>query len=204
MPGQPSAKSVIGSILLTRIVQVPLFIGALLAIYTEGATAYLNTQKAIEAKAVADNAVLKQKSEGGLAEQKARTELETARNATARQSAETDKSEAEALKAQADAITARSTARNSELKTRADAQTIKAEAELRRQKVIVALETARNAARRQQAETGTIEAKVAIKRQANAILKHNLDVTDCSKSYRSTNFMNDFTDIMARRIACGN
>ncbi len=103
MPDQPSAKSLIGSILLTRIVQVPLFIAALLAIYTEGSTAYLNTQKAIEARAVAVNAVLLQQLEGELAEQKARTELEVARNASERQRAEADKSEAEALKAQADA-----------------------------------------------------------------------------------------------------
>ncbi len=197
---QPAASS-LAVLLTTRIVQITAIIAALLVIYIEGATAYLNTQKAIEAMAVADNAALRQKSEGELAEQKARTELEAARNAAERQLAEADKAEAEANKAEAEAITARNIAHNAETKTRADAETIKAEAELRKQKVIVAVEVARNAASRQAAEAAKIEADAATKRQGNAVVRHFLDVTDCSKPFRGSG---DFYDNFTRRATCGN
>jgi hypothetical protein len=191
------------SLLAGRIAKITVIIAALFAIYTEGAGAYLNTQKAFEAKAVADNALLRQQSEGEIAEQKARTELETARNAAERQKAEAEKAEADAVKAEADATTARNVARNAARKTLADAETIKAEAEFRQQKVTVLFETARNAARRQSAEADKIEADVAAKKQANAAIKHLLDVTDCSKPYHPKNFADDFGDIFARRAQCG-
>ncbi len=205
MSDQQPAPSSIVTLFTKRLVQTAGLIAALFVIYTEGATAYLNTQKALEAKAVAGNALLRQKSEGELAEQKARTELEVARNAAERQKAEAAKAEADALKSEAEATTARNTARNAEVKSRAEAATIKAEAELRKQKLIVQVETARNAAQRQAAEADKIEAKAAIKRQANAGIKHDLDVTDCSKPYRpSGNYGDAFMDGMSRRIACGN
>ena len=183
----------------TRIVRSLALIAALLAIYVEGATAFVNTQNALQAKAVADNAWLKQKSEGELAEQQARTALEVARNAAERQRAEADKAEAEANKAEAEAVTLGENARNAELKARADADTIKAEAELRKQKYIVALETARNAARRQEAEADTVEAQVAQKQQANEIIARQLEVYDCSKPFRSS----DMGEILIRRMHCG-
>jgi hypothetical protein len=200
---QSVTSSALSAFFGLRIVQITAVLAAAIAIYSEGATAYLNTQKAIEAKATADNAMLLKKSEGELAEQKASSELEVARNAAVRQRAEADKAEAEVDKAEADATTARSTARNAELKASADANTIKAEAELRRQKVIVALETARNAARRQQAETDKLQAELGSKKQANATLRHYLDVSDCSKPYQSTNYFRDLSDIMNRRQHCG-
>ncbi len=201
MAGQPASQSSLVIHLAKRIAQTAAVLGALSVIYLEGATAYLNTQKAIEAKAVADNAVLRQQSEGVLAEQKARTDLEIAKNAAERQKGEADKAEADAARAEADAITARNISLNAQVKTRADAETIKAEAELRKQKLIVAIETARNAARRQAAETATIEANVTIKKQANESVRHELEVTDCSKPYRSSG---DLTDMVARRFVCGN
>jgi len=199
MTEQTSPITPVAAIFRSRIVQVAAAIAALLAIYVEGAAAFINTQKAIEAKAVADNAVLKQAAEGALAEQQARTALETARNAAERQRAEADKAEAEAIKAEADAKTAAQTARNAELKTRADAETVKAEAELRKQKYIVALETARNAARRQKAETDKIEAELATKKQANEVLAHQSQLVDCSKPFRTR----DIGEIVVRRMRCG-
>jgi len=201
---QPPTSSALSAFFGLRIVQITAVVAATIAIYSEGATAYLNTEKAIEAKATADNAQLRKKSEGELAEQKASSELEVARNAAVRQRSEADKAEADADKAEADATTARSTARNAELKASADANVIKAEAELRRQKGIVALETARNAARRQQAETDKLEANLASTRQANGVLRHYLDVSDCSKPYQSTNYFRDLSDIMNRRQHCRN
>ena len=201
MSDQPSTSSALSAFFGLRIVQVTAILAAVIGIYAEGATAYLNTQKAIEAKATADNAMLLKTSEGELAEQKARSELEVARNAAVRQRAEADKSEAEADKAEADATTARSTARNAELKASADANMIKAEADLRRQKGIVAIETARNAAVKQKAETNKLEANLANQRQANGVLRHYLDVNDCSKPYRSTGNM---VDAMNRQLNCRN
>ena len=201
MSDQSFTSSALSAFFGLRIVQITAVLAAAIAIYSEGATAYLNTQKVIEAKATADNAMLRKKSEGEFAEQKASGELEVARNDAVRQRAEADKAEAEADKAEADATTARSTARNAELKASADANVIKAEADLRRQKGIVALETARNAAIKQKAETDKLEANLANQRQANGMLRHYLDVNDCSKPYRSTSNM---VDAVNRQLNCRN
>jgi len=176
---------------------------ALFIIYLEAATAYLNTQKALEAKAVAANALLRQNAEGVLAEQRARTQLEIARNAAERQKAEAEKAEAEALKSESEVVTVRNVAINARLKKLSDAETIKNESELRKQKLVVAVETARNAARLHAAEADKIEARVSIKRQANASIKHQLEVTDCSRRYSgSGHFADDFVDLMSRRASC--
>ena len=53
----------LASFIGNRLVKIAVLIAVPVIIYTEGATAYLNTQKAIEAKAVAANALLRQKSE---------------------------------------------------------------------------------------------------------------------------------------------
>jgi len=199
---EPTARSLIGSIALTRMLQIPLLVAALLAVYVEGTSAFVNTEEAIKAKAVADNATLKQKSEGEVAEQTAATALQVARNAAERQKAEAEKAEADAQKAVAEAITARATAQNAQTKARADALTIKAEAELRKQKYIVALETARNAARRQQAEADKIEATVVGKKQTNAMFKRQLDQIDCPKGFASA--LNELSKTNQRRNGCGN
>ena len=191
------------SLLGRRFVRALTILAALFIIYIEGATAYFNTQKALEAKAVASDAMLRQSAEGVLAEQLARTQLETARNAAERQKAVAEKAEADALKAESEAVTARNAAINAPLRKMADAETIRNEVELRKQKLVVAVETARNSARLQAAETDKIEARVAIKRQANATIKHQLEVTDCSRSYSgSGHFAEDFLDLMSRRASC--
>jgi len=187
-----------------RFIQAAAGIAGLFILYTEAATAYLNTQSFIQAKAVADNALLRQNSEALLADQQAKAQLQVARNAAERQKAEAEKAEADALKLEAEAITATEMARNASLKAFADAETIKAEAELRTQKLIVAIETARNAAVRQKAEADKIEAQVIIKREANAVVKREVDITDCSKTYRPRHFVEDFADIMSRNMTCRN
>jgi hypothetical protein len=175
---EPPTAFGLSSLVVTRLIQILLFVAALLAIYIEGTTAYVNTQKVIEARAAADNAAVKQKSEAELAEQSTRTALETARNAAERQSAEADQAEEEAKKAESDATTARFTGDNAKTKAEADAQTIKAEAELRKQKLRVSLETARNAARRQQAEADKIEADVLPKKAFNRMMKQQFSLPD--------------------------
>jgi hypothetical protein len=196
---QSFTSSALSAFFGLRLVQITAVLAAVIGIYAEGATAYLNTQKVIETKAIADNAMLRKKSEGEFAEQKAHSELEIARNAAVRQRAEADKAEAEADKAEADATTARSTARNAELKASAEANKIKAEAELQRQKGIVAIETARNAAVKQKAETDKLEANLASTRLGNSVLRHYLDVNDCSKPLRGTIGM---VDAMSRQLNC--
>jgi Spy/CpxP family protein refolding chaperone len=200
-----SVQLSLSPVLGRRFVRALTIFAALFIIYIEGATAFLNTQKALEAKAVAANALLRQNAEGVVAEQRAKTQLEIARNAAERQKAEAEKAEAEALKAESEAVTVRNAAINARLNKMADAETIKNEAELRKQKLVVAVETARNAARLQAAEADKIEARVSIKRQANASIKHHLEVTDCSRRYSgSGHFADDFLDVMSRRASCRN
>lgn len=199
MPDQERSHFSLAALLYNRVTRILAILGALFVIYIEGATAFVGTQKAIEAKAIADNAALKQKSEGELAAQQATTALETARNAAQRQRAEAEKAEADANKAEAEAITAREIARNAERKARADAETIKAEAELRKQKYIVAIETARNSARKQKADADRIEAELVGKQQAAAILARQVELTDCSKRFRARDMGEDFN----RRFHCG-
>ena len=199
MPGQERKSYSVAALLHNRIIRILAILAAVTALYIEGATAFVNTQKAIEAKAVADNAVLKQKSEGELAAQQAKTALETARNAAERQRAEANKAEADANKIGAEAITSQETARNAELKARADADTVKAEAELRKQKYIVALETARNAARKQKAEADKIEAELSQTQLAAEIIARQLAIATCSTPFQSRDMGENFN----RRYHCG-
>jgi colicin import membrane protein len=142
-----------------RFTQIAAAIAAVFVLYTQGATAFLNTQEAIKAKAVADNAAIRQKGEAVQAEQQARTQLEIARNAAERQSADADKAEAEAKKAEAETITKGQEAQNAELKTTSEARALKNEADIRRSKAITELEVARVAARQFKAEADIVEQK---------------------------------------------
>jgi len=153
----PSRVSV--ALVSNRIVKGIAIIAALFTIYTEGATAYLNTEEAIKTKAAAANAASRQGGEARQAEQQARTQLEVARNAVERLKGEADKAEADARKAQSDAETAIQTARNAQLKTRSDALSIKYEAEIRHSKAISELEAARVAARKFKAAADVAENK---------------------------------------------
>ncbi len=147
----------------TRLAKAVAILGAIFTIYTEGATAFMNTQEAIRVKSVTDNAALRQKSEAEIAEQQARTQLEVARNSTERLKAEADKAEADALKAEADAITIGQTARNAELKARSEAASLAYEAQIRRSKAISELEAARVAARQFKAQADQLEQKNLLK-----------------------------------------
>jgi len=154
-----------------RAAQIMAIAAALVTLYIEGATAYLNTQEAIKAKAAADNASQRRHGEAVQAEEQARAQLEVARNAADRMKGEADKAEAEAKKAESEAITAKSTAKYAPQKTAADAEVIKAEAELKRQKGLVALETARNAERKEAADAVKAEQDVIAVKRANALLR---------------------------------
>ena len=177
MPDQPRPS--LAALYGKRIVQLTAVLGALFVIYTEGANAYLNTQEALRLKAVTDNAALRQLGEAEIAEQQARTQLETARSASERQKAEADKAEADAQKAEAEAITLGQGARNAELKARSEAASIKYEAEIRRNKAISELEAARVAARRFKAEADALEQKNEIKASALADLVHDWGLSRC-------------------------
>ena len=142
-----------------RLIKAVAIIAAVFTLYNAGATAYLNTEEAIKAKAAADNAKLRQLSEAQQIEQQARTQLEVARNATERLNAEADKAEADAKKAESDARTAAESARNAELKARSEAASLKLEAEIRRSKAISELEVARVAARKFKADADRMEEK---------------------------------------------
>ncbi len=179
MPDQQPAPSSIVTLFTKRLVQTAGLIAALFVVYTEGATAYLNTQEAFRVKAVTDNAAVRQKSEAEIAEQQARTQLETARNAAERQKAEADKAEADAQKAEAEAITLGQAARNAELKTRSEAASLAYEAEIRRSKAISELEAARVAARQFKAQADALEQKNQIKATGLADAVHDWGLSRC-------------------------
>ncbi len=175
---QPSLVALLGK----RLVQIAAIGAAAFVIYTEGATAYLNTQEAIRVRAVTVNAALRQESEAELAEQQARTQLETARNAAERQLAEADKAEAEAKKAEAEAITAGQAARNAELKARSEAASLTYEAEIRHSKAITELEVARVAARQFKAQADTLEQKNQLKATGLAQVVQDWGLSGCPGS----------------------
>jgi len=172
---QPSLAAFYGK----RIVQLTALLGALFVIYTEGANAYLNTEEALRVKAVTDNAALRQLSEAQIAEQQARTQLETARNSAERQKAEADRAEAEAQKAEAEAITLGQGAKNAQLKARSEAASLAYEAQIRRSKAISELEAARVAARRFKAEADALEQKNEIKASALADAVRDWGLSRC-------------------------
>ncbi len=192
MADQPSAPSSVLALFTKRIVQTAGLIAALFVIYTEGATAYLNTQEALRVKAVTGNAALRQQGEAEIAEQQARTQLETARNSAERQKAEADKAEADAQKAEAEAITLGQGARNASLKTRSEAASLAFEAEIRRSKAISELEAARVAARRFKADADVLEQKNQIRATMLADQVHDWGLSRCPGA-------NDFDKVHAKQ-----
>ena len=139
-------------------------------------------------KAVTDNAALRQLGEAEIAEQQARTQLETARNAAERQKAEAEKAEAEAQKAEAEATNSGQAARNAELKARSEAASLKYEAEIRRSKAISELEAARVAARRFKAEADALEQKNLLKATVLADNVREWGLSRCPGTAISTRF----------------
>jgi hypothetical protein len=134
---EPKRAPVSFALYAGRLAQLVAIITALFTVYTEGATAYRSTEEAIQIKAAAENAALRQKAEAELAEQKARVQLEDARNSAERLKGEADKAEAEAKKAEFDAQTAAQAAQNAKLKTEAEAKSLSYEVEIRRSKAFI-------------------------------------------------------------------
>jgi hypothetical protein len=165
-----------------RILKAVALLAAIVTVYSEGATAFLNTQEALRVKFVTDNAALRQKSEAEIAEQQARTQLEVARNSAERLKAEADKAEADALKAEAEAITLGQGARNAQLKARSEAASLTYEAEIRRNKAVSELEAARVAARQFKAQADELEQKNKIKATALASAVRDWGLTRCPGS----------------------
>jgi hypothetical protein len=160
------ARPSYGAFIFFRLVQASLLVALVFLTYTQATSAYVNTQKAIEAMAVANNAAVKQRGEALLLSKQATTALEMARNA-----AERTKAEAEALDAEGDKIRAEATAfyhkaMYAEEKVRADALTIGSEFELRKAKAFAGLAELRNVARKEKAEVEKIEAGLYQHRQA--------------------------------------
>jgi hypothetical protein len=145
--------------------RAPVILTALLGLvllYLEGATAYTNTQEAIKAKAVADNAAVKQHAEAILLQGQAKIAFETARNAAPRVKAEAETTEAEADKIGAEALTLKEKAGVADRKARADALTIVAEARKRRAQLIAGNAELRNVARKEKAEVERLEAATVL------------------------------------------
>src|SRR5271165_2190577 len=148
------------ALLRNRWVQLFLAVFALLELYNHGAIpAFINTQKGIETRAIAENAVLRQKAEAELAEWKAITENQIAKYAERKQRAEARKATADARKAEAEQIIARETAKNSEVKAKAEAEALEGEAAIKEQQVIVERERANQAQRLNQAQALEAEYK---------------------------------------------
>ena len=96
------------SLLKSRTAQIRLILLAVLELYNVAAIpAFLNTEKSIETKAIADNVALKQKAEAEPAEQKSINETEVATNAAHKQHTNAHKAAADAHKTSAEATIAR-------------------------------------------------------------------------------------------------
>lgn len=132
-------------------------------LYLELTTAYVRTQEAIKAHAVAYNAAVKQHGEAVSLAEQAKTAVETARNAAKRNKAEAELAEAEAVKFEAEGRILKEKAEVADRKARADALTVVNEAKLRRTKIIAAIADLRNVARKEKAEVEQIESNAATK-----------------------------------------
>ncbi|SRR5579883_2893583 len=163
MTGEPSSQALRhlpAALLRDRRVQLFLAVFALLELYNHGAIpAFINTQKGIETKAIAENATLRQKAEAELAEWKAITETQIAKFAERKQRADARKATADARKTEAEEIIARETAKNSDVKAKAEAEAMEGEAAIKEQQVIVERERANQARRLNQAQATEAEYK---------------------------------------------
>lgn len=156
---EPQQKPSILPLLTQRATHTLPAAGLILAIYLEGLAAYNNVQKAIQAKAVADNAPVKQHATAVLDAQKAKTEGEIARNAGEKYLGDADKAKADAGKLTAEAKTARQQALNAAQKNNSEAEAMALEVPIKRQKVLVLIQQARNAAPLQKALADKAEAE---------------------------------------------
>lgn len=155
----PNTKQLPFAVLAQRLVHAITFVLILVLLYVEIATAYVNTQEAIRAKASADNASSKQHAEAILLREQAKTALEAARNASVRHKADAEATEAEADKIEAEGQTLKEKAIVADRKARADAFTIVNEAKLRRANLTAGLAELRNVARKEKAQVEELEGK---------------------------------------------
>jgi hypothetical protein len=169
-------RDLLAALLKNRWLRLFAALFALLELYNQGAIpAYITTQKGIETQAIAGNAALRQKAEAELAEWKALTETEIARNAGRKQRADAKKATADAKRADAEAIIARQTARNADIKAKAEAEAIEAEAEIKKQQIVVERERAAQAQRLNEAQAAAAENKAALDTTAAMITSHRID-----------------------------
>ncbi len=175
MTDQPSLSQRLqdlpASLIKNRSVQLFLAVFALLELYNHGAIpAFINTQKGIETRAIADSAALRQKAEAELAEWKALGETQIAKYAARKQKGEARKATAEARLAEANETIARETARYSDIKAKAEAEAIEGEAAIKRQQATIEWERANQAQRLNEAKTVSTEYEAIITTAANLIV----------------------------------
>ena len=177
MIGEPlfqHLRNLPAGLIKNRWAQLFLAVFALLEVYNHGAIpAFINTQKGIETRAIADNAALRQKAEAELAEWKAITETQIAKYAERKQRADARKATADARKAEAEEIIARETAKNSEVKAKAEAEALEGEAAIKEQQVVVERERANQAQRLNQAQATEAEYKAIFATMGNWIASSN-------------------------------
>jgi hypothetical protein len=159
-PSSERLRDLPAALLKNRWVQLFLAVFALLELYNHGAIpAFINTQKGMETRAIANSADLRQRAEAELAEWNMITETEIAVYAERKQRADARKATAEARKAEAEQTIARETAKNSPVKAKAEAEAMEGEAAIKEQQVIVERERANQARRLNQAQA--LEAEYA-------------------------------------------
>jgi hypothetical protein len=169
-PPVPRWRDLPATLLKNRWAQLFLAVFALLELYNHGAVpAFITTQKAIETRAIAENAALRQKSEAELAEWKSITETQIAVFAARKQRADARRATADARKAESEQIIARETAKNSEVKAKAEAEAVEGEAAIKEQQVIVERERANQAHRLTQAQATEAEYKAIFATMGNWI-----------------------------------
>jgi hypothetical protein len=173
-PSVQSLRDLPAALIKNRWVQLFLAVFALLELYNHGAIpAFVNTQKGIESRTIAENAQLRQKAEAELTEWKAITETQIANYAGRKQRADARKATASARKAEAEEIIARETAKNSEVKAKAEAEALEGEAAIKEQQVVVERERANQAQRLNQAQATEAEYKAIFATLGNWVTSSN-------------------------------
>jgi hypothetical protein len=162
MSDAPEPKATYASLLKYPLIQIPLVIGAVLGILTQGVVAYKDTQEAIQLQAQANNARLKEGAEAERIDAQATTALEQAKNAVQRAKSEADTLVAEADKIEAEAITLREKATNAATVARAEATKAYYEAIKEQQNLRIEIAKLRNIATKEKGEVEQLETKNAL------------------------------------------
>lgn len=166
MSDEAGQKATYASLLQYRFVQIPLVIGAVLAILTQAVVAYKDTQEAVQLQAQANNAKLKQRAEAEQIDAQATTALEQAKNAVQRAKSEAAILAAEADKIEAEAVTLREKANNAGTAARADAIKTYYEAVKEQQNLRIEIAKLNNIAAKEKSEVEQLESSNSIMRRA--------------------------------------